>query len=136
MWATTAIALLGLVGLGYAQDAPVASLEEAFPGYTEERTALEAGKDHVPVVAPITDDGRKGDEWMQTTQLMIALQGITPRTLQVEVLDERGRHMRDLVFADVDPRVAIPVSVGDLPQGRYALRISGEARTRVVRFRR
>lgn len=82
---------------------------------------------------PITDDGRNGDALVPTGQLLIGLSKEERCDLQVEVLSEAGRCMRSWAFADVGPRSAIPVSVADLPQGRYVLRISGGA-TRVVRF--
>lgn len=101
---------------------------------TENRSRPAAS--HAPAPARITDDGQQGEGYTATAQLIFAFESGHPRSISVEVFDERGRKVRSSILTSRPGRNALAMDVADLHAGGYVARVSEGNGARVVRFHR
>lgn len=134
MRAMAVVALLGLAGLVHGQAEALSELAPARARAVRAPQPAPAMPSHVPV--KVTDDGRQGDGRLATAQLIFALESEHPRSITVDVLDERGRVVRRRTLTAKPGRRALAMDVADLRGGRYVARIMEGEVGRVVRFHR
>ncbi|MFT3883940.1 MAG: hypothetical protein QM724_00490 [Flavobacteriales bacterium] len=131
-WVSTAVALLGLMGLAYGQGEPVSGTALVPELLLMERAEPGAAPAAHAVPTSITDDRHQGDQRLEARQLIIALTAEHDQAIPVEVLDERGRRVHRCLLQAQAGRRALALDVSALAQGRYVARI-GEAGP-IVRF--
>lgn len=83
--------------------------------------------------APISDDGRSAEVPL-TRQLIVVRTDASEGPLQVELFNERGVVLQRTQWSDEGANRKT-VDLYGLSAGRYAVRISADGRSQVVRFR-
>src|SRR5690606_12471902 len=108
-----AMALLG-TSLAFGQGELLSELTAAptRSQITETRSPAHVGPAEAQV--RISDDGQRGDGHMATAQLIFAFESGHPRSISVEVFDERGRKVRSSILSARPGRNALAVDVADL----------------------
>jgi hypothetical protein len=136
-WAATAIAVLGLAGLAAAQNGSYASAEDLLTilGPDQDQYHTEPGRDPVPPIRPISDDGRSTDLLPVVNELIINRSAESTAPIDVRILDEHGRLVDTLTLGRNTHR-ALPIGLQALAAGRYVAQISGTRQVGSVRFRK